>query len=261
MGRQKKLSGPEAFDDYYRSLFHERWDAISSSLEEERKGVAFEEGLTRPYSMDEASIIAAKALGVESGDDVLDMCAAPGGKTLVLASMLHGKGTLVSNDRSSARRARLKNVIESHIDPSFLSHIKITSYDSTKWGLYEQEAYDRVLLDAPCSSERHVIRDERALSLWSRARVRHLAIEQYAMLSSALLAVRIGGFILYSTCALTSEEDENVIEKLRVRREGRFSIVPLHIPLAEERDHGVIIMPDRSGGRGPLYFCLLRRVS
>jgi 16S rRNA C967 or C1407 C5-methylase (RsmB/RsmF family) len=75
------------FFDYYENLFGERWPALLESLKGEgcATELRFGEGL-EPYYLDEASVFAAKALDVQPGDDVLDMCAAPGGKTLVIAS-------------------------------------------------------------------------------------------------------------------------------------------------------------------------------
>ena len=192
---------------------------------------------------------------------VLDMCAAPGGKSLVLASKLAGSGSLVCNDRSSQRRSRLKRVLDKHLPSPWRAVVSITSHDATKWGLYEQQAYDAVLLDAPCSSERHVFNDPKALSAWSPSRPKRLAIQQFAMLAAALEAVRVGGTVLYSTCSVSPAENEDVIEKLQVKRPGRFEEIPCDSAFAEPRAHGHIILPDASGGRGPLYYCLLRRLA
>ena len=217
--------------------------------------------LFRSYYLDEASVIAASLLPVESGDTVLDMCAAPGGKSLVLASKLAGSGTLVCNDRSSQRRARLKRVLDEHLLPAMRATASITSHDATKWGLYEQETYDAILLDAPCSSERHVLQDPKALAQWSPSRTKHLAVQQFAMLAAALEAVRPKGYILYSTCSISPGENELVVSKLAKKRSGRYEEVPLDAPHAEQCEHGSIILPDTAHGRGPLYFCLLRRTS
>ncbi|MFA7118678.1 MAG: RsmB/NOP family class I SAM-dependent RNA methyltransferase [Sphaerochaetaceae bacterium] len=255
------MSGHEAFEQYYQQLFPLRWEALKRAFSLERTPVEYKGNLTSPYYMDEASIIAAQMLDVQKDDEVLDMCAAPGGKTMVLASILQGTGSLVSNDRSSQRRSRLIATIREHIPQQWQNTIKVTSFDSTKWGLYQQQAYDRILLDAPCSSERHVFVDDTALEQWSPARPKHLAIQQFAMLAAALEAVRIGGHILYSTCAITPVEDEQVIAKLYEKREGRFELIALSPPFAEQREYGSIILPDTAQGRGPLYFCLIRRIS
>ena len=261
MGKKlKDRKGDVLFDSYYQNIFQGRWPILREALLAQRQSIAFQEKLTQAYFLDEASIIAAKLLNVQKGDSVLDMCAAPGGKTLVLASFLEGTGHLTSNDRSATRRGRLKTVIETHIPDVWKKSISVTGHDATKWGLYEQQTYDRILLDAPCSSERHVLVDPFALKEWTPARPKHLAIQQFAMLAAALEAVKIGGYILYSTCAINPMEDEQVIEKLFIKRKERFAIEEIHALESENRGYGSIILPDTANGRGPLYFCLIRRV-
>ncbi len=247
------------FEKTYRELYGNRWDSLKSALLEPRNPIPFTDGLVQPYFLDEASLIAASALPVQKGDHILDMCAAPGGKSLVLASKLGGTGTIVCNDRSPQRRARLACVIKTHLPQQWQNTITITGHDASSWGIHEKEAYDKVLLDAPCSSERHVLVDQKALFQWSPARPRHLSIQQFAMLCAALEAVKVGGCILYSTCAIHPEENEKVIQKLEKKRSGRFEVIPLSSPLAEPRSFGQIILPDSSQGKGPLYFCLIRR--
>ena len=259
--RAQKPTGAQLFEDTYQTLFSSRWPTLKEALLKEREPVAFQNGLLKPYFLDQGSILAAQTLPITKGDVVLDMCAAPGGKTLVLESMLQGSGSLVCNDRSSERRSRLKRVIEEYVPQAWRSSITVSGHDATQWGLFEQEVYDKILLDAPCSSERHVLVDAKALASWSPARPKHLAIQQFAMLCAALDAVKVGGLILYSTCALIPQEDEEIIAKLAKKRAGRFELVPTRTDLAEDRRFGQIILPDTSGGKGPLYFCLLRRLA
>lgn len=260
MAKQKgKADGATQFESYYQDIYQDRWEPLRTALQEDKVPIAYEEGLTRPYYLDEASVLAAKLLGVQRGETVLDMCAAPGGKTLVLASSLHGEGLLVSNDRSSARRARLKQVVRDHLNEADSTCIQVTAHDATRWSLYEQNRYDRILLDAPCSSERHVLHDPKALAMWSPSRPKRLAITQFAMLAAALEAVKPGGYILYSTCSINPMENERVVEKLFEKRIGRFTIMDSAQTGSEERSYGSLILPDRGEGRGPLYFCLIRR--
>lgn len=259
--RQKELEGEKLFELHYQDIYDERWPMLRLALLEERKPIAFCENLEATYYLDEASIVAARLLGVQKGDHVLDMCAAPGGKSLVLASSLQGSGKLVANDRSATRRGRLKIVLKNHLKEAWQESIQVTGHDASKWGLYEQGLYDRVLLDAPCSSERHVLNDGKALKMWRPSRPKALAIQQFAMLAAALEAVKIGGFILYSTCSIEPSENEGVIEKLFARRAGRFALEDISGFDAEQRSYGSIILPDKANGRGPLYFCLIRKVS
>lgn len=259
MSHKQKLPGAEKFELYYSDIYKDRWESLKTALLQESSPVLLSEKLDSPYFMDKASIEAASFLPVKHGDSVLDMCAAPGGKTLVLALKLEGTGSLVANDRSSARRNRLHNVISSCLSPDFSKNISITGHDSTKWGLYQKDTYDCILLDAPCSSERHVLQDQSALEQWGPNRPKTLAIQQYAMLTAALDASKIGGYILYSTCSVNPLEDELVVEKLCAKRSGRFEEIPLDTD-AERLSHGYIYLPDKSNGIGPLYFCLLRRL-
>lgn len=277
-------TGAERFNLYYEDLYKDRWKALKTSLLEESRPVSLSNAIENaidymdePYYMDMASILAASILPVKENDKVLDMCAAPGGKTLILAMKLKGTGILIANDRSAARRSRLNKVVESCLKTQFRTNIKITSHDSTQWSLHEKSIYDCILLDAPCSSERHVINDNEALSIWSPTRPKRLAIQQFAMLAAALDAAVEGAYILYSTCSINPIENEKNIEKLIKKRKDLFeevSIANLEVILndancklnkdfnslhVEKLSHGSIIMPDTSHSCGPLYFYLLRK--
>ena len=261
MGRKKEKDGAKLFDQYYRAIYSDRWENLKQSMLRESQPVLLSEELSEPYYLDTASITAATALPVKEGDNVLDMCAAPGGKTLCIALRLKGTGSLVSNDRSPARRQRLKRVIETCLPEEYRGNITVSGHDSTKWGLYEKDRYDCVLLDAPCSSERHVLQDESELAKWSANRPRILALTQFAMLAAALDAVKVGGYILYSTCSINPEEDGRVIDKLFRKRNDRFEIIKLESDTDPSYEgYGNIILPDSSNGSGPLYYCLIRRI-
>ena len=255
------IPGAQRFEAYYHGLYQDRWESLRNALLQEPEQSPFNHGLMKTYYLDEGSILAASLLPVHQGDSVLDMCAAPGGKSLVLASKLAGSGFLLCNDRSSQRRGRLKKVLDEHLPPDWRSTVSISSHDATRWGLHQQEAYDSILLDAPCSSERHVLKDASALAQWSPARTKHLAVQQFAMLAAALEAVKTGGTIMYSTCAISRTENEGVVAKLQHKREGRFEEIRVAVQGPERQEYGQIILPDTCGGKGPMYFCLLRRLS
>ncbi|MGI6432516.1 MAG: RsmB/NOP family class I SAM-dependent RNA methyltransferase [Sphaerochaetaceae bacterium] len=248
------------FDTLYSSMYHQRWPVLKAALKQPSTPIALSIENGKPYYLDEASVEAAKLLPVKPGFAVLDMCAAPGGKSLVLASQMQGTGSLVCNDRSSARRQRLHKVLAEHLSPSLHSIIRISSHDATKWGLYEQQVYDAILLDAPCSSEQHVLQNHKALKQWSASRTKRLAIQQFAMLAAALEAVKIGSHILYCTCSVSTVENEEVIAKLHAKRSGRFEEIPFDLEGAEPLEHGAIILPDKNRGKGPLYAALIRRL-
>lgn len=199
LARKVRLS----FDDYYHDLLGERWIALEEAFCRDPSYYTLSDGLIRDYFLDEASYWAALSLGVQPGEEVLDLCAAPGGKSLVLALALEGKGSLTSNDRSSARRARLHRVLKDHLPPEFYETVKVTGRDAVSWGIHQPDRYDRVLLDAPCSSERHVFGSDSHRNQWTPNRTKALARQAYAMAVSALMTVKPGGTVLYSTCALS----------------------------------------------------------
>lgn len=243
------------FFDYYENLFGERWPALLESLKGEgcATELRFGEGL-EPYYLDEASVFAAKALDVQPGDDVLDMCAAPGGKTLVIASLLKGEGSLQSNDRSPDRRLRLQHVIENSLPEAWRGIIKVTGYDGMKFGLHKKECFDKILLDAPCSSDRHVLNSPAHLEVWSAKRVKRLSVEQGALLASAVDALKPGGTVVYGTCALSPMENDDVVKKILKKRPSmRMVEIENLLPGADRTEFGVHILPDRSEGRGPIY--------
>ena len=243
------------FFDYYEKLYGERWPHLLDALKGEGKAVElrFGENL-EPYYLDEASVFAANALGVKPGEDVLDMCAAPGGKSLVIASLLKGSGSLQCNDRSPDRRMRLSRVIEQTLPPEWSGIVHVTGYDGVKFGLHRKESYHRILLDAPCSSDRHVLNSPEHLKVWSAKRVKRLSVEQGALLASAVDALRPGGTVVYGTCALSPMENDDVVRKILKKRPA-MKWVPIEesLPGADRTEFGVHILPDRSEGRGPIY--------
>ena len=248
------------FDGFYREQYGERWESLRESMLSDAEDKTSIEGLIEPYFMDRTSIETAMLLPLEEGLSVLDMCAAPGGKSIVIASRMRGSGSLISNDRSPERRGRMRKAFEASLPESWRSNITITGYDASRWGVYEKDAYDRILLDAPCSSERHVINSPEHFAEWSPSRPRRLQALQFSMLSSALLALRKGGMVLYSTCSINKGEDEEIIARLMKKLPGEVQEIPVSLEYGEKREYGCIVLPDRSGGRGPMYAALLEKI-
>lgn len=253
--KKQKIS----FENFYTDIYNERWDDLKRSFLSEKKHYSLNLGIDKEtYFLDEASVVAANNLKVMPGDTVLDMCSAPGGKALVLLKNLKGEGKIVLNDRSATRRSRLKNVIKDY--HGLHEWIEFTSHDATKWGLYEKDVYDKILLDAPCSSEAHLIKNPKYISEWSIKRTQGLAQKQYAMLASAIMALKVGGTVMYSTCALSPFENDGVIDKLLKKQSDLVQIENLEIQGAEKTKYGHIFLPDKTS-IGPLYFCLIKKIA
>ncbi len=217
-------------------------------------------GLRLGYVMDPASILPARALPLEGAKNVLDLCAAPGGKALILAERAPPDAELTLNDRSSDRVERLRQVLKDYTPPSVRARTRVTREDGRLIFRKYPSVFDGVLLDAPCSSEAHVALDPSALADWSEARVERLAKEQYALITSALGAVRSGGFLVYSTCALAPAENDLVLSRLLERGRHPAQVLKLpDAPLTERTEHGLQILPDRAGF-GPIYYALIQKL-
>lgn len=222
---------------------------------------------TEPYFMDSASVFAALSLELPIEGRILDACAAPGGKTLVLASRLLGPRaglSLVANELSPDRRRRLRDVLDRHLPPGLRSRVELSGRDAAAMCRRHESAFDAILLDVPCSSERHVLshvpgdRAAVALEAWTPARIRGLAMRQWSLLSSALIMLKAGGCLVYSTCALSPDENDRVVARAAARFGGSlvFDCPAYHGPgSAEETEYGLSILPDRAGGAGPMYVC------
>lgn len=266
MGKKdkNKQTGAELFDSYYSELFGERWNTLRAALLGEPRQIGYSKNLLKTYYLDAGSVRAAKALPLDGAEKTADFCAAPGGKSLVIASSMPDGATLVSNERSRDRKNRLQKVLDEHLPEEIRSRVSVSGFDAGRWCNYEREAYDRILLDAPCSSERHVLADPKYLAQWSPARIRNLAVAQWALLSSAFLVLKKGGFMVYSTCALAHAENDSVIQKL-LKKYADASVVALPetdpdgLCNGERTEYGIHVLPDKQGGAGPLFFSLIQK--
>ncbi len=286
--KKQKLIGKEAFDSFYKNIYSERWENLQKAFLLDAQYVALNFSSTESYFLDAASVCASLCLPVLSQKKIADLCAAPGGKTLVLAGNLSENAILYANERSFERKMRLCKVLNTHLDLKKQSQIEISCSDASLWCKKMPETFDSILLDVPCSSERHVYLDKTYLSKWTPARTKSLAIEQWALLSSAWRLLLPDGFLLYSTCALSPLENDCIIEKLLKKFsnveicseqelisvfknnlsqfQGKISVnqgenLNHFFDLREKTKFAYEIFPDSSNGAGPLYFCLIHKKS
>jgi len=168
----------------------------------------FDEGFI--YPLNASSILPPLTLGVTPGEIVLDGASAPGGKTLVLWQQMMNEGLLVANDMSYVRLMRQKNLMNAR-------GIENVVFESQPLEtLYKKypETFDAILLDAPCSSEKHVLAKPEELTKWTPQRIKNLAKRQIQLFDGAIKALRIGGRIVYSTCALLADENEDIVSNI-----------------------------------------------
>ena len=251
--------GQEPFDHYYRMVYGDRWNTLAKSLKEETSYGTIEYPGHPSYYLDRASIAAVESIR-PIGGSVLDLCAAPGRKSLALLRFGAGQVVLTANERSRARRERLKRVLGEHLPDAVRSSVRVTGHDARRWSLYERDAYDMVLLDAPCTGERHLLKTPSELAKWTKSRTTRLATESFAMLASALDVVRPGGSILFCTCTISPTENDDVIARLEKKRPGRVLVANSRKAEGEATRFGRMILPDVNSGMGPIYYSVIIRI-
>jgi 16S rRNA (cytosine967-C5)-methyltransferase len=175
----------------------------------------------RVTAQSRASMLVARALAPEPGDRVLDLCAAPGGKTTHLAALMGGEGEVVAVERHAGRAAALGRTCER----LGADCVRVDVADATQHRP-EGERYDRVLVDPPCSGlgtlQAHPDLRWRA----TPEGVRRLAAEQTRILDVAHRALRPGGRIVYATCTLSEAENADVLRKSALTVRGPRVTLP-----------------------------------
>jgi 16S rRNA (cytosine1407-C5)-methyltransferase len=255
----------ESFEEYYRNCFGDRWKSLRKSLLEKAGAVPYSGGLTArltaPYLLDRASILAARSLRLPEEGLILDACAAPGGKSLVIASSMSGETRLLANEFSAERRRRLVNVLDKYLDPALRERVKVSGFDAAALGgkKNERRRFNAIILDAPCSSEAHVLQTPSALARWTSARPRFLAGRQWALLSAAFLLLCPGGSLVYATCALSPDENDRVASRLAEKYGVEVILDEPDFPEGEKTAFGRLILPDATGGIGPMYVARFRK--
>lgn len=157
---------------------------------------------------DESSMLAALATGAKPGDRVLDLCAAPGGKSAFMAQMMRDQGLINSRDLHEHR----VNLIRQNAERLGISCIQAVAADATQLQMEDLEQYDVVLLDAPCSGL-GIMRSKPDIKLHHTLQdVMELAELQRKMLMVAAEAVKPGGTLVYSTCTLNKKENDEQVE-------------------------------------------------
>lgn len=201
----------------------EQWKKLSSMKGELRPipwapdGVYYEEG-ERPgkhphyhaglYYIQEPSAMApVELLDIMPGHRVLDLCAAPGGKSTQIAGKLQGTGVLVTNDNAKERTKALAKNIEL---AGVRNAVVLNEEPAAIAGVFP-EWFDRILVDAPCSGEGMFRKDESMIAEWEKHSIERCSVMQHDILKHAAAMLAPGGRIVYSTCTFSPEENEQQI--------------------------------------------------
>ena len=199
------------------------------------------------YYLQEASAMAPVALlDPQPGERVLDLCAAPGGKTTQIAGRMAGEGLLVCNEINPKRAKILgKNIERMGVSNALVLNEHPQNLEKKFAGFF-----DRVLVDAPCSGEGMFRKEEAAVTDWSEETVLMCAARQGEILDSAASMVKPGGLLVYSTCTFAPQENEEAVEGF-LSRHPEFSSEEVSAPWFTQVGKGMFrLWPHKLKGEG-----------
>ncbi|WP_436857713.1 16S rRNA (cytosine(1407)-C(5))-methyltransferase RsmF [Citrobacter tructae] len=177
------------------------------------------------YIQEASSMLPVAALFAEDNSPlrVMDVAAAPGSKTTQIAARMGNRGAILANEYSASR----VKVLHANISRCGISNVALTHFDGRVFGAALPEMFDAILLDAPCSGEGVVRKDPDALRNWSVESNLEIAATQRELINSAFHALRPGGTLVYSTCTLNREENEDVLAWLKTTYADAVEFLPL----------------------------------
>jgi len=179
------------------------------------------------YLQNASSLLPPLALNPQPGEKLLDMCVAPGGKTILLAKLSNGLADITVNDESRTRLAITKRLFSRLAIPITAYYTQPAQYLAK---LLPPESFDKILVDAPCSGEGLInLAQPKSLTFWSLKKVKRLSNLQKLILAQAEKLLKPGGLVVYSTCTLAPEENEEVVD-WAVKKLG---LIPQKLDLAD----------------------------
>ncbi|ENK7138179.1 16S rRNA (cytosine(1407)-C(5))-methyltransferase RsmF [Enterobacter roggenkampii] len=178
------------------------------------------------YIQEASSMLPVAALFADgnSPERVMDVAAAPGSKTTQIAARMGNRGAILANEFSASR----VKVLHANISRCGIHNVALTHFDGRVFGAALPEAFDAILLDAPCSGEGVVRKDPDALKNWSVESNIEIAATQRELIESAFHALRPGGTLVYSTCTLNRDENEDVCLWLKAQYPDAVEFLPLN---------------------------------
>ena len=201
------------------------WCAKGFVLPESEKGLGhmLEHAMGAYYIQAKAPMLAVEVLAPQPGERVLDLCAAPGGKTTQIAAHMQNSGLLLANEMQSKRISALVG----NLERCGVANYVLSRAPGAMLARYFHNFFDRILVDAPCSGDGVVRKDQNMLNYWSPTDANRLAQVQTGLLRAAFHMLRPGGTLVYSTCSLSLEENEEVLLGLLRRYGDAVEILPI----------------------------------
>ena len=207
------------------------------------------------YLQEPSAMLVSYLLNPRKDEFILDMCAAPGGKTLQASMLMEETGVIISNDISKERtRALVDNITRLG-----LKNIVVTNNDFKYIYQYYLNRFDKIILDAPCSGSGMFRKDEKMMEDWSINKVYKNAMIQYELIDIAYEMLKPGGTLIYSTCSYSYEEDEEVIKHLLSHTDA--TIIPIEdnaLYYHAKEDIGIHLFPHLFPGEGH-YICKITK--
>lgn len=177
------------------------------------------------YIQEASSMLPVAALFADGREPqlIMDVAAAPGSKTTQIAARMGNHGAILANEYSASR----VKVLHANISRCGISNVALTHFDGRVFGAALPECFDAILLDAPCSGEGVIRKDPDALKNWSPESTTSIADTQRELIASAFHALRPGGTLIYSTCTLNREENQQICQWLLDSWPDAVEIAPL----------------------------------
>lgn len=174
------------------------------------------------YIQDPSAMLVAHFLGAQKDKKILDLCAAPGGKTIGTSLLSENSGIIYANDLSFSRAQTLL----SNVERMGLGNVVVMSKDFSKYGDKLNEYFDAIILDAPCSGSGMFRKSNEMLNDWTYEKVLKYAAIQKELILMAFNMLKPGGTLMYSTCSYSYEEDEEVIDYLLSKTTAKLEQIP-----------------------------------
>jgi 16S rRNA C967 or C1407 C5-methylase (RsmB/RsmF family)/NOL1/NOP2/fmu family ribosome biogenesis protein len=227
------LRSDKDFENYAKEILDKSGAKLLENIAWELNGFSYEGGTPGKHPYHEAGVYYIQEpsamspvayLDTKPGEKILDLCAAPGGKSTQIASRMMGEGILVTNEIDKKRA----QILSLNIERCGIRNALVTNMKPEQLSEVFEGYFDKILVDAPCSGEGMFRKNDEAISNWSTMNVRLCASRQTDILKEAVKMLAPGGKLVYSTCTFAPEEDE-----LQAARLLKMGMKPVEIKLFE----------------------------
>ena len=205
------------------------------------------------YLQEPSAMIPAYLLDAKPGDIVLDLCAAPGGKSVQSSFLMNNQGLIISNDIAKNRAF----AISENAERLGLGNLLITNNDFSLIYQNYLNCFDKIILDAPCSGSGMFRKDDKMMLDWSYQKVLKYSEIQKELILMSYQMLKPGGTMVYSTCSFSYEEDEEVIDYLLSNSGAKTIDIPDSL-LFYKKGQGIHLFPSLFPGEGH-YVCLIKK--